>query len=201
LERVVYLPKPLVAFFALVVLGSAVLFGVIAGKADHEAQQWKDKYFEAQNNYEGTRDQLASVEKALADRDERLAQAAERERAAKVRASRSRASRTSTDVSERRKDMGVPTSGELFAGGLRDITKYCPTGNTTASGKWPRVGMVATLSRSIPFGTHILIEGLGEFVVEDRIGHGSEFDIFTSSCAEARRFGRQHRRVTIMHMD
>lgn len=74
---------------------------------------------------------------------------------------------------------------------------YCPTGNRTASGKWPQRGMVATISRSIPFGTHVYIEGIGEFDVQDRIGHGSEFDIFTPSCAEARRFGRQHHRVTI----
>ena len=78
---------------------------------------------------------------------------------------------------------------------------YCDTGNRTASGKWPEPGMVATISRSIPFGTHLYIEGIGEFVVEDRIGHGSEFDIFTHSCAEANRFGRQHRHVTIYNTE
>lgn len=83
------------------------------------------------------------------------------------------------------------------AGNVRDITMYCDTGNRTASGKWPQPGMVATISRSIPFGTKVYIEGLGTYVVEDRIGHGSEFDIFTHSCAEANRFGRQHRRVVV----
>lgn len=81
-------------------------------------------------------------------------------------------------------------------GALHDITMYCDTGNRTASGKWPEPGMVATISRSIPFGTRVYIEGLGTFTVEDRIGHSSEFDIFTHSCAEARTFGRQHRRVS-----
>lgn len=75
---------------------------------------------------------------------------------------------------------------------------YCDTGSRTASGKWPEPGMVATMSRSIPFGTRVQIEGLGTYTVEDRIGHGSEFDIFTHSCGEADRFGRQHRRVTIL---
>ena len=89
----------------------------------------------------------------------------------------------------------------LYRGALHDITMYCPTGNRTASGKWPHRGMVATISRSIPFGTHVFIEGLGEYVVEDRIGHSSEFDIFTPSCSEADRFGRQHRRVTVVWME
>lgn len=57
--------------------------------------------------------------------------------------------------------------------------------------------MVAVIDRSIPFGTQVYIAGLGTYTVEDWIGHGSEFDIFTHSCAEANRFGRQHRRVSI----
>lgn len=56
--------------------------------------------------------------------------------------------------------------------------------------------MVATIRRDIPFGTVVTIDGLGKFTVEDRIGHGSEFDIFTHSCAEANNFGRQHRAVS-----
>lgn len=73
---------------------------------------------------------------------------------------------------------------------------YCATGNRTASGKWPQPGMVATLSRSIPFGTVVHIEGMGDYVVEDRIGHGSDFDIYTHSCKNARTFGRRHLRVS-----
>lgn len=82
---------------------------------------------------------------------------------------------------------------------LHDITMYCDTGSRTASGKWPEPGMVATISRSIPFGTRVVIEGLGTYTVEDRIGHGSEFDLFTHSCAEAERFGRKHRHVQIIN--
>lgn len=68
---------------------------------------------------------------------------------------------------------------------------YC-SGTTTASGKRVREGMVATLDRSIPFGTVVQIEGMGSYVVEDRIGHGSEFDIYTTSCGKANEFGRHH---------
>lgn len=88
----------------------------------------------------------------------------------------------------------VPAS---VGGRVYDITMYCDTGSRTASGKWPEPGMVATASRSIPFGTRIVIEGLGTYTVEDRIGHGSDFDLFTHSCSQARIFGRQHKKVSI----
>lgn len=145
-----------------------------------------------QLKYEEARNETEHLKRDLNDANRRLAAAADREkRAAEVRASRSRAVAGSARTSEQRKSASSDVS-------LHDITMYCPTGNTTASGMWPRRGMVATISRSIPFGTRVRIEGLGTFVVEDRIGHGSEFDIFTPSCSEANRFGRQHRRVTIL---
>lgn len=188
-----------------------IVFGIQANHLQHEADKYKqltevnrEMVIQTQIKYErmtANRDELLAQ---LEDRDLRLAAAAERERAREVRASRSRSreARSNSDVQRRSARVGRSTSAvrkDVVTGGARhDITKYCPTGNTTASGKRPREGMVATLSRSIPFGTHVLIEGLGEFVVEDRIGHGSEFDIFTSSCREAEVFGRQHRRVTIL---
>jgi len=160
----------------------------------HELKKAKAQSTVYQNeaNYErlGNRrlqGRINELESALAEANQRLADSAEREKRAReaLRASRSR----SAVASER---LGA------FSGGLHDITMYCATGNRTASGLWPKRGMVATLSRSIPFGTRISIEGVGIFTVEDRIGHGSEFDIFTPDCSEAPRFGRQHRRVTIL---
>lgn len=75
---------------------------------------------------------------------------------------------------------------------------YCDTGSRTASGVWPEPGMVAVIDRSIPFGTRVAIDGMGTYTVEDWIGHGSEFDIFTHSCRAADIFGRRHLRVTIL---
>ncbi len=74
------------------------------------------------------------------------------------------------------------------------VTAYC-SGTITASQKRVREGMVATLSRRIPFGTHVSIEGMGEYVVEDRIGHGSEVDIYMTSCARAWAFGKHYLHV------
>lgn len=140
--------------------------------------------------YEGALKDEAQLRKDLAEARKQAALSAKREEAARSRASRSRRAEPKRSVSS------VASEGS-FTGGLRDITMYC-TGSITASGKVPHPGMVATISRRIPFGTRVSIEGLGTFVVEDRIGHGSEFDLFVSSCSEAKSFGRQHRRVTIL---
>lgn len=74
-----------------------------------------------------------------------------------------------------------------------DVTAYCPTGHRTASGAWPRPGMAA--GNRWPFGTVLDVEGVGRVVVTDRIGHGSELDLYMPSCAAAIRFGRRHLRV------
>lgn len=165
-------------------------------KFKSDSKVYHDELLRQHVLYEGERDRREKVEADLADRNERLAAAAAREKAARDRASRSRRAGSAERVRSSVSDQSRASS--LFSGSVHDITMYCPTGSRTASGKWPTVGMVATISRSIPFGTRVLIDGLGEFTVEDRIGHGSEFDIFTPSCAEADRFGRQHRRVRIL---
>lgn len=81
-----------------------------------------------------------------------------------------------------------------------DVTSYCATGNRTASGAWPHLGDAATLDRSIPFGTVLHVAGYGDVTVTDRIGWGSQVDIFFGSDAgcEARAlaWGRRHLLVT-----
>lgn len=60
----------------------------------------------------------------------------------------------------------------------------------TASGKMVDVGQVA-MSTSIPFGTKIYIDGLGEFEVTDRGGaiHGNRIDIYMPTKQQAFEFG------------
>lgn len=91
----------------------------------------------------------------------------------------------------------APVPAAPSGGNVLDITAYCPTGNRNAAGLWPQSGDVATLDRSVPFGARLHIEGIGWFVVHDRIGYGSDVDIYMPSCADAVQFGRQHRRVVI----
>jgi 3D (Asp-Asp-Asp) domain-containing protein len=76
--------------------------------------------------------------------------------------------------------------------------KYC-TGwgkNITASGTTPSRGTIAA-PRHIPFGTIIKLDGLGEFVVQDR-GGGIKvkngiilIDVWMESHQEALKFGRK----------
>lgn len=90
----------------------------------------------------------------------------------------------------------------MYGGSLHDVTEYCDTGNRTASGKWPQPGMVAVLDRSIPFGTVVRIEGMGTYTVDDWIGHGSDWDIYSGrdGCeTRAADYGRQMRKIWIVH--
>lgn len=77
-----------------------------------------------------------------------------------------------------------------------DVTAYCYTGHRTASGLWPREGMAA--GNRWPFGTRLRVEHIGVVTVTDRIGWGSDLDLYMSSCAAARRFGRQHLTVEVV---
>jgi 3D (Asp-Asp-Asp) domain-containing protein len=81
------------------------------------------------------------------------------------------------------------------------VTAYCWTGNRTASGAWPGPRSAATLDRSIPFGTRLRVAGVGELIVDDRIGHGSDVDVYLGAgptCERAAElFGRRELTVVI----
>lgn len=67
-----------------------------------------------------------------------------------------------------------------------------------ANGRWPLADITVAADTSVhPFGTELLIEGIGFRTVGDR-GHaikGRKLDLFVDSCREARRFGRRWLRV------
>jgi 3D (Asp-Asp-Asp) domain-containing protein len=74
-----------------------------------------------------------------------------------------------------------------------DSTAYVWTGNRTASGIFPQVGMVAC--NFLPFGTRVTILSgplAGQtLTVTDRIGHSSEFDVFMDTYEQAIQYGRR----------
>jgi len=87
------------------------------------------------------------------------------------------------------------------------ITAYCAcflcTGTAnqpTACGKMPVAGVTVAAPRSIPFGTVVHIEGIGQRTVQDRLArrYDSRWDVFLPSHAAAKRFGLQRRTVTIL---
>jgi len=75
---------------------------------------------------------------------------------------------------------------------------------TGASGKWSHPGTVAADRTLLPLNSHIRIYGAGrysgEYTVEDTGGkvHGHHIDVYMSSRAEAKKFGRQRVKVVVL---
>lgn len=84
--------------------------------------------------------------------------------------------------------------------GTIDVTAYCATGNNTASGVPPEIGMAA--GNRWPFGTVLDVPGYGRVTITDRIGSGSDLDLYMGSgqaCDEkANSWGRRHLAVTLV---
>lgn len=87
------------------------------------------------------------------------------------------------------------------------VTMYatgCDTqpGHPTKAGTQPVSGFTAAADPAVlPLGSVVWIEGLGPRMVHDIGGKvkGRHLDVFASSCREARRWGRQMRRVRVVH--
>ena len=71
----------------------------------------------------------------------------------------------------------------------------------TASGDKATEGVTVATDKSIPFGTKIYIDGVGERIVQDRGGaiNGNRIDLYFDSHQEALNFGRQTKQVTILN--
>lgn len=87
------------------------------------------------------------------------------------------------------------------------ITAYCPCyecsegwGDSTASGVKAVEGITIATDKSIPLGTKIYIDGVGERIVQDRGGaiKGNKIDLYFDTHQEVLSFGRQTKRVKIM---
>ena len=88
------------------------------------------------------------------------------------------------------------------------ITAYChcakccgKTDGITASGDKATEGVTIAMDKSMPFGTKIYIDGVGERIVQDRGGaiKGNRIDLYFDSHQEALNFGRQTRQVKILN--
>ncbi len=81
-----------------------------------------------------------------------------------------------------------------------NVSAYCIQG-TMADGGWTYAGAVAS-SPGLPFGTLVNVQGMGEYVVEDRGGAITwrHLDIWMPSCKQAIKFGRQWMLVRIDRM-
>ncbi|MBO8159969.1 3D domain-containing protein [Thermosyntropha sp.] len=78
---------------------------------------------------------------------------------------------------------------------------YTYTGNRTATGKVPEVGMVAVDPSVIPLGTRLYIEGYGYAVAADTGGaiKGNTLDIFMETREQCLKWGRRTVKVYILN--
>jgi 3D (Asp-Asp-Asp) domain-containing protein len=76
-----------------------------------------------------------------------------------------------------------------------NISAYTWTGNRTATGIWPYVGVVAVDPRVIPLGSTVHIAGMGSYLAADTGGgiRGHMLDVYMASYGQAIQFGRQYR--------
>ena len=88
------------------------------------------------------------------------------------------------------------------------ITAYChcvkccgKSDGITASGEKAIEGITVAMDKSIPLGTKIYIDGVGERIVQDRGGaiKGNRIDLYFDSHLKALNFGRQTKEVTILN--
>lgn len=72
-----------------------------------------------------------------------------------------------------------------------NVSAYCDTGNRTASGVWPQVGMAA--ADHLPFGSKVTLPDCRILTITDRFGGGysDRLDIFLNSEAECWKWGRR----------
>lgn len=88
-------------------------------------------------------------------------------------------------------------SGDGYLGNY-ELTAYTWTGNPCASGVYPEDG-ITVASNTIPLGTKIYIEGIGERTVQDTGGmSGGIIDIYMDNYNDCIQFGRQSAEVYIL---
>ncbi|KKM09330.1 hypothetical protein SY88_19380 [Clostridiales bacterium PH28_bin88] len=83
---------------------------------------------------------------------------------------------------------------------VMEATAYTHTGNTTYTGVYPQVGMVAVDPAVIPLAQKLYVEGYGYAVARD-IGSaikGDRIDLFMETAKEALRWGRKKVKVYVL---
>ena len=79
-----------------------------------------------------------------------------------------------------------------------NVSAYCETGRTTASGKWPTAHFTCAADH-LPMGTRVTLPDGRTWVVEDRFGgsYSDRLDLFMGSEAECWKWGRQYLRCKV----
>lgn len=94
--------------------------------------------------------------------------------------------------------LSVPAGAQLL--GTFQMTAYEWDGSRCANGNWPTEGYTVACN-SLPLGTVVFIEGIGERVVEDRgaTWHSDNWmDLYLGSVSACNEFGVQNRNVYVV---
>ncbi len=83
-----------------------------------------------------------------------------------------------------------------------EATAYTHTGNPTATGVYPREGLIAVDPRVIPLGTQVYVEGYGYAVAADTGGaiKGNIIDVFFPSLQRCLDWGRRPVKIYILNV-
>lgn len=78
-----------------------------------------------------------------------------------------------------------------------NVSAYCHSGNPTASGVWPQVGMAA--ADHLPFGSQVTLPDGTVVVIRDRMGgnYTDRLDLFKATEGECWTWGRRWLRCRI----
>ncbi|MHB1652492.1 MAG: G5 and 3D domain-containing protein [Desulfitobacteriaceae bacterium] len=81
-----------------------------------------------------------------------------------------------------------------------EATAYTYTGNPTASGVYPRQGLIAVDPKVIPLGSRVYVEGYGYAIAADTGGAilGNKVDVFFPSVKECMNWGRRPVRLFML---
>ena len=117
--------------------------------------------------------------------------------------------RASAREALRMRQLGIVPDPRRFARAVAgeeipiSLTQYCLKG-TTRRGRWVRPGIVAADPRIFPLARYVEVfmgnKYLGRFLVDDTGVNviGATLDIWTPSCSQAARFGRQSGRAVLV---
>ncbi len=120
--------------------------------------------------------------------------------------------RASAREALRMRDVGIIPDPRRFARALAgeeipiSLTQYCLKGETRR-GRWVRPGIVAADPRIFPLARYVEVflgnKYLGRYLVDDTGSNviGATLDIWTPSCWQAARFGRQDGRAVLVARD
>lgn len=121
----------------------------------------------------------------------------EAQQAAQTKKTARKSSHKATAPSQNADEAAATPDGMSYLGNYQ-LTAYEWTGNPCANGNYPTEGYTIA-SNTLPIGTRVYIEGIGERTVEDTGGMaGNVIDVYLGDPSACVQFGRQNAAVYVL---